>query len=296
MAAFPPPMPPETPPDNDGLQSLRDRLTGARRRDPGDLAGQLVFRGLLDGTCELWRGSGEHVRDVADATVEAVLATAAEDAERTGFAPSVLLVDQTLVAPLQEALRGTPTAARARNDAQLFSASKPKQRVEIPRDAKVKIVGLQNAADLNGCSATVQRFDAKAGRYRVQLDGEARCARVKPANLLQLLEVVHVADGAFGRIRDKALNGEETQPGARHGYLVNGGAPIFGATDIKSFWACEDTCVPVGTCVRVAYADPAWDEYDQALVERVDMGRRRYVLRGADGERKVEVAFGAVRV
>ena len=171
-----------------------------------------------------------------------------------------------------------------------------RQGVEIPRDARVKIVGLQDAADLNGCSAKVQRFDAKAGRYRVQLDGEDRCARVRPANLLQLLEVVHVADGAFGRIRDKAVNGEEAQPGARHGYLVNGGAPIFGATDIKSFWACEDTCVPVGTCVRVAYEDPAWDEYDQALVERVDLGRRRYVLRGADGERKVEVAFGAVRV
>lgn len=295
-------MPPETPPDNDGLQSLRDRLTGARAREPGDMGGQLVFRRLLGGTCELWRGSGEHVRDVAAATVEAVLATAAEDAERTGFAPSVLLVDSALVAPLQEALRGTPTAARvlpearARNDAQLFTASKPKQRVEIPRDARVKIVGLQDAADLNGCSAKVQRFDAKAGRYRVQLDGEDRCARVRPANLLQLLEVVHVADGAFGRIRDKAVNGEEAQPGARHGYLVNGGAPIFGATDIKSFWACEDTCVPVGTCVRVAYEDPAWDEYDQALVERVDLGRRRYVLRGADGERKVEVAFGAVRV
>ena len=54
--------------------------------------------------------------------------------------------------------------------------------------------------------------------------------------------------------------------------------------------------MPVGTCVRVEYADPAWDAQNQALVERVDLGRRRYVLRGADAERKVEVAFGAVRV
>ena len=35
----------------------------------------------------------------------------------------------------------------------------------------------------------------------------------------------------------------------------------------------------------------------QALVERVDLGRRLYIVRGgADAERKVEVAFGAVRV
>ena len=130
----------------------------------------------------------------------------------------------------------------------------------------------------------------------MQLDGGERCARVKPINLLQLIEVIHVTSGAFGRIRDKAVNGEGKDPGERDGYLVNGGPPIFGATDIRSFWACEDTCVPVGTCVRVEYADPAWDAQNQALVERVDLGRRRYVLRGADAERKVEVAFGAVRV
>ena len=175
--------------------------------------------------------------------------------------------------------------------------SQPARRVEIPRGAAVKIIGLTNAADLNGRSAKVQRFDPKAGRYRVQLEGDGdRCARVKPINLLQLIDVIHVTSGAFGKIRDKAVNGEGKDPGERDGYLVNGGPPIFGATDIKSFWACEDTCVPVGTCVRVEYSDPAWDAQNQALVERVDLGRRLYVLRGADAERKVEVAFGAVRV
>ena len=268
------------------------------------MAGQLVFRILPGGTCELWRGSGEHVKDVAELSVASVLAAAAEDAERTGLAPSVLLVDQALVPALRRALCNTPTTAsalpagRAHNDAVLFSPSQPARRVEIPRGAAVKIIGLQNAADLNGRGATVQRFDAKAGRYRVRLDGDGdRCARVKPINLLQLIDVIHVTSGAFGKIRDKAVNGEAKEPGERDGYLVNGGPPIFGATDIKSFWACEDTCVPVGTCVRVAYDDPAWDAQNQALVERVDLGRRLYIVRGgADAERKVEVAFGAVRV
>jgi len=268
------------------------------------LAGQLVFRILPGGTCELWRGSGEHVKDVAELSVASVLAAAAEDAERTGYAPSVLLVDQALVPALRRALCNTPTTAsalpagRAHNDAVLFSPSQPARRVEIPRGAAVKIIGLQNAAELNGRSAKVQRFDPKAGRYRVQLDGDGdRCARVRPANLLQLIDVIHVTSGAFGKIRDKAVNGEGKDPGERDGYLVNGGPPIFGATDIKSFWACEDTCVPVGTCVRVEYADPAWDAQNQALVERVDLGRRLYIVRGgADAERKVEVAFGAVRV
>ena len=49
--------------------------------------------------------------------------------------------------------------------------------------------------------------------------------------------------------------------------------------------------------MRVEYSDPAWDAHNQALVERVDLGKRLYIVRGgADAERKVEVAFGAVRV
>ena len=52
--------------------------------------------------------------------------------------------------------------------------------------------------------------------------------------------------------------------------------------------------MPVGTCVRVEYADPAWDAQNQALVERA---REALIIvrGGADAERKVEVAFGAVR-
>ena len=106
----------------------------------------------------------------------------------------MLLVDQALVPALRRALCNTPTTAsalpagRAHNDAVLFSPSQPARRVEIPRGAAVKIIGLQNAADLNGRSAKIQRFDTTAGRYRVQLDGDGdRCARVKPINLLQLI-------------------------------------------------------------------------------------------------------------
>ena len=105
------------------------------------MAGQLVFRILPGGTCELWRGSGEHVKDVAELSVASVLAAAAEDCERTGFAPSVLLVDQALVPALRRALCNTPTTAsalpagRAHNDAVLFSPSQPARRVEIPRGA-----------------------------------------------------------------------------------------------------------------------------------------------------------------
>merc|ERR1712025_592338 len=95
MAAWPPPAASDSSPD-DGFQSLRASLAGAQTRAAGDLAGQLVFRILPGGTCELWRGSGEHVKDVAELSVAAVLAAAAEDCERTGFAPSVLLVDQTM--------------------------------------------------------------------------------------------------------------------------------------------------------------------------------------------------------
>ena len=58
----------------------------------------------------------------------------------------------------------------------------------------------------------------------------------------------------------------------------------------------QDTCVPVGTCVRVEYADPAWDAQNQALVERVDLGRRLYVLRGADAERIGQLAKVVGRV
>ena len=170
MAAWPPPVAPAIPPD-DGFQSLRARLTGAQTRAAGDLAGQLVFRILPGGTCELWRGSGEHVKDVAELSVASVLAAAAEDAERTGFAPSVLLVDQALVPSLRRALCNTPTTAsalpagRAHNDAVLYSPSQPARRVEIPRGAAVKIIGLTNAADLNGRSAKIQRFDPKAVDY-----------------------------------------------------------------------------------------------------------------------------------
>ena len=101
------------------------------------MAGQLVFRILPGGTCELWRGSGEHVKDVAELSVASVLAAAAEDCERTGFAPSVLLVDQALVPALRRALCNTPTTAsalpagRAHNDAVLFSPSQPARRVEL---------------------------------------------------------------------------------------------------------------------------------------------------------------------
>ena len=215
------------PSPDDGFQSLRARLAGAQTRAAGDLAGQLVFRILPGGTCELWRGSGEHVKDVAELSVASVLAAAAEDAERTGLAPSVLLVDQALVPALRRALCNTPTTAsalpagRAHNDAVLFSPSQPARRVEIPRGAAVKIIGLQNAADLNGRSATVQRFDASC--RRVQLEDGDRCASGPRTCCADGRHPRH--ERAFGNPRQ----GRERRgkaPGERDGYLVNGGLDL----------------------------------------------------------------------
>ena len=87
------------------------------------MAGQLVFRILPGGTCELWRGSGEHVKDVAELSVASVLAAAAEDAERTGLAPSVLLVDQALVPALRRALCTTLTTASALRESPQFATT-----------------------------------------------------------------------------------------------------------------------------------------------------------------------------